>query len=98
MFLFCGIYSPLSQGHTEPIYDTISEVPEPSPEEFVTPVSSPVTTKKKSFDTISTGSSAAEEDLMGQILKEMHSKTEGESIYSSLMRKDKKNRKKKALE
>jgi len=35
---------------------------------------------------------------MGQILKEMHTKTEGESIYSSLMRKDKKNRKKKALE
>ena len=72
--------------------------PGTSPEEFVTPVGSPTLPKKKSFDTISTGSSAAEEDLMGQILKEMHSKTEGESIYSSLMRKDKKNRKKKALE
>ena len=100
-----NIQESLSPGQAEPIYDTISEGPElaaadpgTSPEEFVTPVGSPTLPKKKSFDTISTGSSAAEEDLMGQILKEMHSKTEGESIYSSLMRKDKKNRKKKALE
>jgi len=86
---------------SEPIYDTIKEVPELadalSPEEFVTPVGSPTLTKK-SPDTISTGSSAAEEDLMKEILKEMHTKSEGESIYSSLMRKDKKNRKKKAAE
>ena len=95
----------MSPSYPEPIYDTIREVPEvaeadtiTSPEEFVTPVGSPILPKKKSFDTVSTGSSAAEEDLMGQILKEMHTKTEGESIYSSLMRKDKKNRKKKALE
>ena len=85
----------------EPIYDTISEGPElaeiASPEEFTTPVGSPVF-KKKSPDAISTGSSAAEEDLMKEILKEMHTKTEGESIYSSLMRKDKKGRKKKPLE
>ena len=82
----------------EPIYDTISEGPElaeiASPEEFTTPAGSPVF-KKKSPDAISTGSSAAEEDLMKEILKEMHNKTEGESIYSSLMRKDKKGRKKK---
>ena len=96
------IQESLSPCHNEPIYDTISEAPEmaeiTSPEEFVTPVGSPTMPKKKSLDTISTGSSAAEEDLMKEILKEMHCKTEGESIYSSLMRKDKKNRKKKALE
>jgi len=86
---------------SEPIYDTIKEEPETgdvlSPEEFVTPVGSP-TLPKKSPDTISTGSSAAEEDLMKEILKEMHTKSEGESIYSSLMRKDKKSRKKKPTE
>ena len=83
----------------EPIYDTISEETADiaSPEEFVTPVGSPVF-KKKSPDAISNGSSAAEEDLMKEILKEMHTKTEGESIYSSLMRKDKKGRKKKPVE
>lgn len=86
---------------SEPIYDTIKEVPDTvdavSPEEFVTPVGSP-TLPKKSPDTISTGSSAAEEDLMKEILKEMHTKSEGESIYSSLMRKDKKGRKNKPAE
>lgn len=86
---------------SEPIYDTIKEEPETgdalSGEEFVTPVGSP-TLPKKSPDTISTGSSAAEEDLMKEILKEMHTKSEGESIYSSLMRKDKKSRKKKPAE
>lgn len=85
----------------EPIYDTIKEVPETgdalSLDEFGTPVGSP-TLPKKSPDTISTGSSAAEEDLMKEILKEMHTKSEGESIYSSLMRKDKKSRKKKPAE
>ena len=82
----------------EPIYDTISEEADiASPEEFITPVGSPVF-KKKSPDAISNGSSAAEEDLMKEILKEMHTKTEGESIYSSLMRKDKKGRKKKPVE
>ena len=35
---------------------------------------------------------------VNQILKEMHTKTEGESIYSSLMRKDKRGRKKKPIE
>lgn len=86
---------------SEPIYDTIKEESETgdalSPEEFVTPVGSP-TLPKKSPDTISTGSSAAEEDLMKEILKEMHTKSEGESIYSSLMRKDKKSWKKKPTE
>jgi len=81
-------------GPPEPIYDTITEAPEQ--EEFSTPAGSP-NRSKKSPDTISNGSSAAEEDLMKEILKEMHSKTEGESIYSSLMRKDKKNRKKKPI-
>ena len=95
------IQESLSPGHnTEPIYDTISEAPEltSSPDDFETPVSSPVFAKKKSFDAQSTGSSAAEEDFMAEILKEMHTKTEGESIYSSLMRKKNKDKKKKVLE
>ena len=80
----------------EPIYDTIKEVPDgEDDDDFETPVGSPVTPKKvQDFDTRSTTSSGGEEDLMGSILKEVAVKSEGESIYSSLMRKDKKRRKK----
>jgi hypothetical protein len=78
----------------EPIYDTIKEVPDgEDDEEFETPVGSPIFAKKpQDFDTKSTTSSGGEEDLMGAILKEVSVKSEGESIYSSLMRKDKKKR------
>jgi hypothetical protein len=91
--------------HDEPIYDTIGEDPNRSSgskrssmlaeEEFLTPPGSPLT--KKSPDTLSTGSSGAEEDgLMREILREVTTRQDGqESIYSSLMRrKDKKHRRK----
>jgi len=82
---------------TEPIYDTITEEPEAhskntSGDEFETPPGSPVRSKK-SPDTISTCSSG-EEDLMKEILKEVSVKSDGESIYSSLMKKGKHKRKK----
>ena len=94
----CSLRAGRKEAQNEPIYDTINEEADiASPEEFTTPVGSPVF-KKKSPDAISNGSSAAEEDLMKEILKEMHTKTEGESIYSSLMRKDKRGRKKKPIE
>ena len=86
-----NIRETVSPSLNEPIYDTITESTKCasvlSPEEFETPCGSP-TTFKKSLDTLSTGSSA-EEDLMKEILKEVHVKSEGDSIYSSLMRKDK---------
>ena len=85
---------------SEPIYDTITEEGRSSivspEEEFDTPLGSPTLTKK-SPDTLSTGSSA-EEDLMKEILKEVHTRTEGESIYSSLIRKDKHRRKREKKE
>jgi len=87
----------LSPSRNEPIYDTIKDIPEKEKELFSTPSASP-TLPKKSPDTISTGSSAAEEDLMNSILKEVSTKSGEESIYSSLMRKDKKSRKKKNVE
>ena len=87
---------------TEPIYDTIRENPleekaeatsitSPLSEEFVTPTSSPILTRRNS-DTISTGSSTDGCDLMKEILKEWQGKTkeEGEeSVYSTLVRKKK---------
>ena len=100
----------MSPSLNEPIYDTItdesnergrtaaassfrpSSVLSPD-DEFETPCGSP--TFKKSPDTMSTGSSGAEEDLMKEILKEVTVKSEGDSIYSSLMRKDKHKRRRK---
>jgi len=76
----------------EPIYDTITEETNISGDEFETPVGSPVLSKK-SPDAQSTCSSG-EEDLMKEILKEVTVKSEGESIYSSLMKKGKHKRKK----
>ena len=88
---------------SEPIYQTIRENPleekieassitSPLSDDFVTPTSSPILTRRNS-DTISTGSSTDGGDLMNAILKEMTTKTteEEESVYSTLMRK-KKNR------
>merc|ERR1711874_156193 len=88
--------APLANGSEakEPIYDTIKEVPDgedgEDDDDFITPVGSPVIPKKMSqeFDTKSTTSSGGEEDLMGSILKEVSVKSGEESIYSSLMRKD----------
>jgi len=87
------------QESKEPIYDTIKEVPDCDEEDFETPVGSPIgsptmSKKVQDFDSKSTTSSGGEEDLMGAILKEVSVKSEGESIYSSLMRKDKKRKKK----
>lgn len=84
----------------EPIYDTIKENPVAEDEEdFVTPVGSPIFPRKQQdFDAKSTASSGGEEDLMGAILKDFSAKAEGESIYSSLMRKDKKKRRKAAVQ
>ena len=89
---------------SEPIYHTIRENPleekteaisitSPLSDDFVTPTSSPIMTRRNS-DTLSTGSSTDGGDLMNAILKEMSSKSkeeEEESVYSTLMRK-KKNR------
>jgi len=61
----------------------------------VTPTSSPLFSRK-SPDTVSTASST-EGDLMREILNEFGSSVSGDSIYNSLMRKDKKNKKKMAL-
>ena len=85
----------------EPIYDTIRENPleekaeatsitSPLSDDFVTPTSSPIITRRNS-DTISTGSSTDGGDLMNAILKEMTTKAtvEEESIYSTLMKKKK---------
>ena len=95
-----NIRETLSPSLNEPIYDTIQEETDKrasliSQDEFETPLGSPTLTKK-SPDTLSTGSSA-EEDLMKEILKEVHVKSEGESIYSSLMRKDRKKRRQKQI-
>ena len=92
-----GRQAPLANSESkEPIYDTIKEVPDGEDEDdFSTPVGSPIFGKKhQDFDAKSTTSSGGEEDLMGSILKEVSVKSEGESIYSSLMRKDKNRRKK----
>jgi hypothetical protein len=88
---------------SEPIYHTIRENPleekleatsitSPLSDDFVTPTSSPILTRRNS-DTISTGSSTDGGDLMNAILKEVTAKTteEEESVYSTLIRK-KKNR------
>ena len=89
---------------SEPIYHTIRENPleekteaisitSPLSDDFVTPTSSPIMTRRNS-DTLSTGSSTDGGDLMNAILKEMSTKSkeeEEESVYSTLMRK-KKNR------
>merc|ERR1712110_139823 len=90
--------APLASGSEakEPIYDTIKEVPDgEDDDDFITPVGSPVIPKKMSqdFDAKSTTSSGGEEDLMGSILKEVSVKSGEESIYSSLMRKDKRKKK-----
>jgi len=90
--------APLASGSEakEPIYDTIKEVPDgEDDDDFITPVGSPVIPKKMSqdFDTKSTTSSGGEEDLMGSILKEVSVKSGEESIYSSLMRKEKRKKK-----
>jgi len=95
--------APLASGSDakEPIYDTIKEVPDgEDDDDFITPVGSPVIPKKMSqdFDTKSTTSSGGEEDLMGSILKEVSVKSGEESIYSSLMRKDKRKKKRRSPE
>ncbi len=87
----------------EPIYDTIdgasgSKRSSMLDDDFLTPPGSPLMTKK-SPDTLSTGSSGAEDDgLMREILREVvtASRPDGqESIYSSLMRKkDRKHKRK----
>jgi len=85
----------------EPIYDTIKEVPDgEDDDDFITPVGSPVIPKKMSqdFDAKSTTSSGGEEDLMGSILKEVTVKSGEESIYSSLMRKDRRKKKRSPTE
>jgi len=93
--------APLASGSEakEPIYDTIKEVPDgEDDDDFITPVGSPVIQKKMSqdFDTKSTTSSGGEEDLMGSILKEVSVKSGEESIYSSLMRKEKRKKKRRS--
>lgn len=92
-----------SSCHDEPIYDTIGDGSSKRSssslgpdDDFLTPPGSPLT--KKSPDTLSTGSSGAEEDgLMREILREVVTSSRGpdgqESIYSSLMRRKKKDRK-----
>lgn len=87
-----------SEAAKEPIYDTIKEVPDGEDDDFITPVGSPVIQKKMSqdFDTKSTTSSGGEEDLMGSILKEVSVKSGEESIYSSLMRKEKRKKKRRS--
>merc|ERR1719189_1991628 len=91
----------IGNNKSEPIYHTIRENPledkvdvtsitSPLSDDFVTPTSSPIMTRRNS-DTISTGSSTDGGDLMNAILKEMTSKRteEEESVYSTLMRKKK---------
>ena len=89
---------------SEPIYHTIRENPleeknetlsitSPLSDDFVTPTSSPIITRRNS-DTLSTSSSTDGGDLMNAILKEVSAKSkeeEEESVYSTLIRK-KKNR------
>ena len=89
--------SPLPSADNEPIYDTIGERSSAvsGDDEFLTPPGSPTLTKK-SPDTLSTGSSGAEDDgLMREILREVTTarRPDGEeSIYSSLMRKKDRNK------
>jgi len=80
----------------EPLYDSIKERRSASPD--VTPTHSPIMSHRRASDTISTGSSDAGGDLMKEILKEMKpsSDPQEESIYSTLIRKDKKKRHKKS--
>ena len=96
-----SISTTTGNSRVEPIYDTIRENPleekaeatsitSPLSDDFVTPTSSPILTRRNS-DTVSTGSSTDGGDLMNAILKEMSVKEEEESIYSTL-RKKKKNK------
>jgi hypothetical protein len=81
----------------EPIYDTIGggNGGGGDMDDFLTPPGSPLLAKK-SPDTLSTGSSGAEDDgLMREILREVVTAKRGdgeESIYSSLMRKKDRNK------
>ncbi len=66
-----------------------SSVTSPSTEdEFMTPTTSPLFSRKKSPDSVSTASSS-EGDLMKEILKEMVDTHQDDSVYNTLMRKKK---------
>ena len=82
----------------EPLYDSIKERSvSPSLSLDVTPTQSPIMSHRRASDTISTGSSDGGGDLMKEILKDMKpADPQEESIYSTLIRKDKKKRHKKS--